>query len=1139
MPKRRAQDSDDDIDGPSMAGTPVSKRPRPDTEAPKPSQARRKNKGKAKQTEEIDDDSDESDEEERGDQDIKEEEEQQFEKGYEDIIRAHIEAKRKVQGGVAEHGIIESIEMHQFMCHKYLTFDFGPQINFIIGHNGSGKSAVLSAITVALGGKTTSTGRGSGLKSFIREGQSQSEVTITIKNQGEEAYKPQEYGKSIIITRRFSKEGSSTWKIKSKDGRTISTKKEDLAAICDHMNIQVDNPMNVLTQDAARQFLSASHPNDKYKFFLKGTQLSQLSEEYELCFDNIKATSRVLNQKKEALPDLRAEFREATRRFEEAAKARELKKKQDELKKELAWAHVKTKELEMEKQMKDTAKLAKGVPKLQDLVDEAEAKFQSATEEVAQYESEFKDLGDIGHLNDRKKELQDQIRANKNKLTDFRNDEKQIDSSIKGINHQIDEYTQQIAIETRKLEVDTQAKREEAQQRLQAARDAVTVAESRLAEHQEQRRDAQQRANDLRAQGMDIETKLTTTQGHITEFQELISHCQKQVSDGLSAFGKNMDAVRTQVKKMAWHGDLPLGPLGVGVKIREENKWAADVLRAQLGNLLVAWAVTDARDMPALKKLLCDSNNGNVNVIIFEKDLFDYSQGEPAEGMLTVLRALEIPDPYALRILINQAMIERTFLAHDYKDADEMCKSSRQGGVAWTANGLRVNVFGGGGGQTTQLHTLRGGDPMNLLLSARDVAVDTQHYRQELSKHEEEFKCLTAERNQLKTQFGAARREVDQIMAAERKADTEAREAKVIVDNLLQAQNDDLPANVASLEAAKREAEAEKETILAQYTALTKQKSKVDDAQKPLMVEFNRIRDEISDFDRKGDAIRNKIENAVTSRMKAQSDKNHYQAKLQAEQRKVDEAEAQVKVLTEEFINWTARAEEYCERVENPRKPDDIQKSIKAVDQALADRERRQGSSVEELTIQVNKAKAKLDLVERDLKSMALLNKTLRHSLFIRLSKWQEFRRHIALRCKLVFQYNLSHRGYFGKVLFDHANGTLQLKVQTDDMAGTQGAQDKDPRSLSGGEKSFSTICLLLSLWESIGCPLRCLDEFDVFMDAVNRRISMKMMIETANSSDKKQYILITPQDMTNVQLGPTVVVNRMPDPERGQVSQA
>lgn len=75
-------------------------------------------------------------------------------------------------------------------------------------------------------------------------------------------------------------------------------------------------------------------------------------------------------------------------------------------------------------------------------------------------------------------------------------------------------------------------------------------------------------------------------------------------------------------------------------------------------------------------------------------------------------------------------------------------------------------------------------------------------------------------------------------------------------------------------------------------------------------------------------------------------------------------------------------------------------------------------------------------------------------------------------------------------------------------------------------------------------------------MDAVNRRISMRMMvsrdllvheldrnaevlqslqIDTANASDCKQYVLITPQDMTNVQIGPTVRVHRMSDPERGQ----
>jgi hypothetical protein len=67
--------------------------------------------------------------------------------------------------------------------------------------------------------------------------------------------------------------------------------------------------------------------------------------------------------------------------------------------------------------------------------------------------------------------------------------------------------------------------------------------------------------------------------------------------------------------------------------------------------------------------------------------------------------------------------------------------------------------------------------------------------------------------------------------------------------------------------------------------------------------------------------------------------------------------------------------------------------------------------------------------------------------------------------------------------MFNHELQTLQLKVQTDDQVGTQMSREKDPKSLSGGEKSFSTICLLLSLWESIGCPLRCLGKriFPVF----------------------------------------------------------
>ena len=43
-------------------------------------------------------------------------------------------------------------------------------VHYVTSPPPGGKSAVLTAITVALGGKAAVTGRGSGLKSFIKEG---------------------------------------------------------------------------------------------------------------------------------------------------------------------------------------------------------------------------------------------------------------------------------------------------------------------------------------------------------------------------------------------------------------------------------------------------------------------------------------------------------------------------------------------------------------------------------------------------------------------------------------------------------------------------------------------------------------------------------------------------------------------------------------------------------------------------------------------------------------------------------------------------------------------------------------------------------------------------------------------------------
>ena len=48
----------------------------------------------------------------------------------------------------------------------------------------------------------------------------------------------------------------------------------------DFFQIQVENPMQLLTQDTSRQFLTSKKPEDKYNFFMQATHLSAMALDY-------------------------------------------------------------------------------------------------------------------------------------------------------------------------------------------------------------------------------------------------------------------------------------------------------------------------------------------------------------------------------------------------------------------------------------------------------------------------------------------------------------------------------------------------------------------------------------------------------------------------------------------------------------------------------------------------------------------------------------------------------------------------------------------------------------------------------------------------------------------------------------------
>lgn len=79
------------------------------------------------------------------------------------------------------------------------------------------------------------------------------------------------------------------------------------------------------------------------------------------------------------------------------------------------------------------------------------------------------------------------------------------------------------------------------------------------------------------------------------------------------------------------------------------------------------------------------------------------------------------------------------------------------------------------------------------------------------------------------------------------------------------------------------------------------------------------------------------------------------------------------------------------------------------------------------------------------------------------------------------FSTVLKLRNYKGQIDIDHRTKKLELEVTPSNDA-KRSTYAKDAKCLSGGERSYSTVAFILSLWDSTDLPFYFLDEPDVYM---------------------------------------------------------
>ncbi|KAF4284172.1 hypothetical protein KXW65_008918 [Aspergillus fumigatus] len=965
----------------------------------------------------------------------------------------------------AEHGILERVECYNFMCHDHFRVELGPLINFIVGKNGSGKSAVLTAITLCLGGKASATNRGQSLKSFIKEGKESATIIVRLKNQGDGAFMPDDYGKSIIIERHFSKNGTSGFKIKAENGRIISTKKAELDSIIDYFTLQFDNPMNVLSQDMARQFLSTSSPADKYRFFVKGVQLEQLDQDYRLIEESADQIEEKLRNREQDIKILRDLKDTADRRLEKSDQQESLRSRIRNVRNQVAWAQLR---------------------------DSLEGELARTDREIAAAEAQLSEF-DI-NIQDTERECaaaaeflnQTTSRLDQAETSDSlaQAEQRQIKEYLRTTETRIRETQNQIADENRRLADLSGGSYSRKEEQVQQAKIEAAEIRKQCEEHQQSARQLYQEAEEA-----EIAVKLAAApiDKMKAEVDQAESNLRSLSREGIrrTGFHERMPALLKEVETERSFSRKPVGPIGSYVSLLKPE-WSS-ILENALGTTLNSFIVTSKRDMNILSHIM--QRVGCVCPIFIGSDgHIDTSEHEPEPHYDTALRVLQIDNELVRRQLIINHGIEQMLLIERLEDASSVLFDGQRPKNVKRCycidrtdrrRGIHLSYSRTGDPIQAPVQAYNGSPRMRSDLESqiriqRDVVAGL---RRELSNQEQQLRSARSRLESCKQAIERHKRRSTELQVLLQRQEDQVEE---LTDALERETVEDGHLDV--LRTTLQEAEAEKhlnegslkdsvdamDAIMRKLKA-TKQELSAKDAEISTLQEELRVAQGeehlVQDKRRKIIGLKNtaieRVNDIKLNRTRIQQEKDRVAARVVEYEEKASLVSPRVAIDEGETANSLSKK---LERLHG-----DLQRSNQQL-----------GGSRDEIAAEVERATA---AYQRAMKQI------------------EEFR--------------------------------LLADVEPDI---TKDSAGRGAKTLSGGEKSFSQVCLLLALWEAMGSPVRCLDEFDVYMDHINRKMAIDMLMLAARRSIGRQFILITPGSRAEITLAPDVRVKELAEPERGQM---
>ena len=428
-------------------------------------------------------------------------------------------------------------------------------------------------------------------------------LSVKIKNKGDSAYLPETYGDSINVERHFSRSGQSNFKLKSSTGRLISTRKADLEEICDYFALQIDNPMNVLTQDMARQFLSNSTPQEKYKFFMKGTQLEHLDGDYLQIEQSI---DRIDGDLAKSLQDV-AKFEEQARQSKGllalSDKHESLRRKITSYAQQMAWAQVEEQERKLASYDQQLHKADDAIADAEHYANESSGVFDEANQELEEASRlvEESKAGLRPHQ-DRKDQAKQEHDGAKAEALSLQTEQRSIKDHMKTAGNQIKKTEADIQDEYRRLEAINGGGHARRLVELEEKKAEAAEARSRLEDHDARLSDLESEKGNAQRAFDRSKDPIPKKHREIQEAETLLGNLMRDKGHMQGAYHANMSRLLDALRNDGGFRQAPLGPIGHYVRLLKPE-WSS-VLEKSFGGALNTFVVTSKVDQARLSDIM-------------------------------------------------------------------------------------------------------------------------------------------------------------------------------------------------------------------------------------------------------------------------------------------------------------------------------------------------------------------------------------------------------------------------------------------------------------------------------------------------------------------------------------------------------